>query len=473
MRKLLLTSMMGLSLCAGAAGANDDSRDFGSFRDHLLREQSVRLFGVVDPLEASSRESISAAVANADPTRLVTLARSLHARVVSAAPDLGANIDMMALWPDDRNPTHLIACNEQGTTNPGVQRVRLADGFVETILTGTTSCDPVRRTPWGTVIVGEETTDGNIIEIINPLQTTNVLFNRVSGVSTGGVGAANVVTRPAVGRLAFEGIALYPNGVMYYGDENRPLNGTAGGAYFKFIPTVPWLGGASITNLAQSPLASGKVYGLRLGKRAGNTDYGQGSNTGRGTWIEIPNAGNPATRLRTEAALNKLTGYYRPEDIDIDQKALAKGNVRFCGANTGNESDNRNWGEAMCFTDGTLDDALANAAVPETQLFVAGNPEQAMMDNVAYQPGRGTWVFHEDGDGPEVGRNNDLWQCLEDGDDDDQLSDGCIRIGTLNDLNAEWTGGIFDASGRRFFVSVQHNVTGHGVILEISGWQRR
>ena len=24
----------------------------------------------------------------------------------------------------------------------------------------------------------------------------------------------------------------------------------------------------------------------------------------------------------------------------------------------------------------------------------------------------------------------------------------------------------------RFFVSIQHNVTGHGVILEITGWQR-
>jgi secreted PhoX family phosphatase len=46
-----------------------------------------------------------------------------------------------------------------------------------------------------------------------------------------------------------------------------------------------------------------------------------------------------------------------------------------------------------------------------------------------------------------------------------------VRIGTLNDLTAEWTGGIFDASGRRFFVSIQHNVTGHGVILEITGWQ--
>ena len=56
-------------------------------------------------------------------------------------------------------------------------------------------------------------------------------------------------------------------------------------------------------------------------------------------------------------------------------------------------------------------------------------------------------------------------------DDADSLSDGCVRIGSLNDLNAEWTGGIFDARGRVFFVSVQHNVTGHGVILGITGWR--
>jgi secreted PhoX family phosphatase len=475
-RKLALVSTLGLAL-AGSAAADEDFRgfrDFGSFRDNLLKQQSKKLFGFDEPLAASSRESVAAAVANADPTRLVTLARGLHARVVSAAANLGANIDMMALWPDDRNPTHIIACNEQGTTNPGVQRIRLSDGLVETILTGTSSCDPAHRTPWGTIIVGEELTDGNLIEIINPLQTTNVLFNRVTGTSSGGTGAANIVTRPAVGRLAFEGIGLYPTGVMYYGDENRPLNGTAGGAYFKFIPARPWIpGNAPITNLADSPLASGSVFGLRLGKRAGNTDFGQGSNTGQGTWIPIPNAGLAATRLRTEAANSKLTGYYRPEDIDIDLKALAIGNVRFCGVNTGNESEDRNWGEVVCFTDGTLEEALANTAVPEAQLFVVGNPEQAMMDNVAYQPGRGNWIFHEDGEGPEVGRNNDLWSCLEDGADDDRLSDGCVRIGTLNDLNAEWTGGTFDASGQRFFVSIQHNVTGHGVILEITGWQPR
>ena len=245
MRTLLLASIAGLSLLAGAAAADGDG--FGSFRDQLLRAQSIKLFGVDEPLAASSGESITAAVANADPTRLVALARGLHARVVSAAINLGANVDMMAPWPDDRNPTHLIVCNEQGVANPGVQRVRLADGSVETILTGTISCDPSKRTPWGTIIVGEENGNtGWVIEIIDPLHTTGVLFDRAAGTFSGGVGAANLAVRPAFGRTSFEGIGLYPNSVMYYGDENRPSNGTAGGAYFKFIPTNPWTGGPPI-----------------------------------------------------------------------------------------------------------------------------------------------------------------------------------------------------------------------------------
>jgi hypothetical protein len=46
-----------------------------------------------------------------------------------------------------------------------------------------------------------------------------------------------------------------------------------------------------------------------------------------------------------------------------------------------------------------------------------------------------------------------------------------VRIASINDLTAETTGGVFDASGRRYFVSVQHNVTGHGIVLEITGWR--
>jgi len=320
--------------------------------------------------------------------------------------------------------------------------------------------------------VGEENgSTGQVIEIIRPLETTEVFFDRVTGLASGGTGAANIASRRALGRLSFEGLALYPNGVLYYGDENRPSSGTPGGAYFKFIPTTPWTGGV-ISDLSQSPLASGTIYGLRLGKRSGNTDYGQGSNTGLGTWVPIPPPSNPAVgqNLRVQAATLKLTGFYRPEDLEVDPAALASGRVRFCGNDTGNENEDHNWGEAVCFTDGTLAQATANLATPEGQFFVMGTSELAMPDNMAFQPGRGNWILHEDGAGPDVGRNNDLWACLEDGGDDDTLSDGCVRAASLNDLNAEWTGGIFDASGRNFYVSVQHNVTGHGVILRISGW---
>jgi secreted PhoX family phosphatase len=445
--------------------------DLGQDLQGQVEAHSTQVFGVNQGIPASSQASIFAAQANADPTKLVTLAQPLQAKVVTAGV-AGANIDMMALWPDDTNPTWLIACNEQGTTDPGVQRIRMSDGATQTIVTGTTGCDGVRRTPWGTVLFSEEAgggaNGGRVYELIDPLNTTGVSLNRLTGVFSGGTGATNLIARPALGRLSFEGFALYPNGVMYYGDENRPNNGTGGGAYFKFIPSTLWnTANPPITNLTQSPFVGGSIFGLRLGLRSGATDYGQGTETGMGRWFPIPAASDPD--LRAQSAALKLTGYYRPEDIDIDQVALKAGNVRFCGANTGNEGDDRQFGNIVCITDGTLAQATANTGVPQVQILVIGNPQFAMMDNMAYQPGRGNWLVHEDGD--QLLGNNDLWDCADDGQDDDFLSDGCIRVGTLNDLSAEWTGGIFDATGTRFFVSVQHNVTGHGVVLEITGWK--
>ena len=447
------------------------SFDFGTFVEALLRSFAFAQFGVLAPIDASSQDSITAAQALADPTALAKLAPGLRARVVTNSASAGLNIDQIGLWPNDAKPTHLIFCNEQGTTDPGLQRVRLSDGAVETIVTGTTECDPVRVTPWGTVLFGEEAgggpNGGRMYELIHPLETTGVALDRSTGAFSGGVGAENLAVRPSLGRLSFEGLAVYASGLVYFADENRPGTGTPGGAYFKFVPDHPLAGGAPIAQLADSPLVSGAIYGLRLGKRSGNTDYGQGTELGLGTWIPIPPASDPD--LRAQAAALKLTGYYRPEDFDVDRAAEADGSVRFCAANTGNEGNDHLWGNAICVTDGALADALANTATPDVSLLVSGTPQLAMMDNVAYQPKRGNWILHEDGD--QLQGNNDLWDCLDDGADADELSDGCVRIATLRDLNAEWTGGVFDASGRRFFVSVQHNVSGRGVILEITGWR--
>src|SRR5262245_3225414 len=244
MRKLFLLTVagaLGLATSAAAGGGFD----FGKWRDLQLKVASRLLFGVDKPVKESSTASVDAATAEDDPTTLATVGHGLHLKAASADADLGSNTDMIAFWPDDVHPTHLIVCNEvDDPTLPGVQRVRLSDGSAETILRGTSACDPVRRTPWGTIIVGEEAgTQGQVIEIIKPLQTTEVIFDRVAGTASGGTGAANVASRRTLGRLSFEGLALFPNGVLYYGDENRPSVGNPGGAYFKFIPTTPWPGG--------------------------------------------------------------------------------------------------------------------------------------------------------------------------------------------------------------------------------------
>jgi secreted PhoX family phosphatase len=484
MRKVATAIALVVALGIGLVSSALAGLDFGLDEQNLLNSKSQPLFGVGKPLDASSTASISMATAEANPTALVDLAKGLSAKVVTKAANAGPNIDMMALWPNDTNPTWLIACNEQGTGAPGVQRIRLSDGLVETIVTGTSNCDGIRRTPWGTILFSEEAADGRAYELIDPLSVQGVTLTRATGVFSGGTGPCpggtgecKFATRSAMGRLAFEGISIYANGLTYYGDENRPSNGSPGGAYFKFVPTTPGNPATyPITSLTQSPLVAGNVFGLQVGRRNGS-DFGQGTSIGLGTWIAATNVA-PNDNLRTQTVPLKLTGYYRPEDNDIDRVAEAGNQVRFCGTNTGNEftpdstvqPNGGTWGELVCITDGTsISNATGGGSIADVQYFVMGYPQLAMPDNVAYQPGHANWVVHEDGD--QVQGNNDLWDCLDDGADDNLLSDGCVRIGTLNDLTAEWTGGIFDASGTRFFVSIQHNITGHGVVLEITGWK--
>jgi hypothetical protein len=478
----MVVGVTALAVVAFAAGAAISAQDFGAQRDALLAGNIRQLFGVTGQVPASSTTSADPSAATADPTKLVTLAKGLRARVVT--DDAAPVTDMIALWPNAANPTHLIFCNEDGTSDPGLQRLDLATGAVDTIVTGNESCDPAHVTPWGTVVFGEEdggatdaTGGGHLYELIDPIGTTGVTLDRTTGTFSGGVGSEHLVRRDTLGILSFEGIGVLPNGVVYYGDENRPSSGKPGGAYFKFVPsTLRDETAGAITQLSDSPLTAGAVYGLRLGKRSGGTDHGQGTEFGLGTWV--PTSGPD---LRTQTNTLHLTGYYRPEDLAFDGQQLAAGHVMFCGNNTGNEATDRLWGNTTCVTDGTVAQAGQNTATPEVQLFIQGNSQLAMMDNVAYQPGRGNWVIHEDGDSVATGRNNDLWDCLPDGVDDDTLSDACIRIATLNDLGpagapnagegAEWTGGVFDATGTHLFISVQHNMTGNGVILDITGWK--
>jgi hypothetical protein len=438
------------------------SVDFGAQNQQQLAAHAEQLFGVNNPLEASSTVDLNQAQALANPAGLVTLANGLKANVVSSGT-AAANLDQMVLWPHS-SPTYLIAVNEEGPAEPGLQKINLATGVATTIVSGIQSGDPVRATPWGTILFGEEAGDtGAMYEIIDPLSVVGATINRTTGVSS----SPNIRRVNALGFNSFEGLAILPNGVTYYGNELSANAGAPGGAYYKFVPSTPWAGGSPITSLDQSPYSSGSIFALRIGTSSNN---GQGFQYGRGSWQPI--AGN-GVALRPLAVAAKATGYYRPEDMDLDTNTLGAGKVRFCGNNTGRDSS-RYFGETICFTDGTVAASASGSTVPEVTLLVQGSQELNMPDNIAYQASRSNWIIHEDGsttDAQGGTRNNDLWDCLDDQSDDDTLSDGCIRIGSLNDLDAEWTGGFFDPTGKHFYVTVQHNSSGFGTILDITGWK--
>jgi secreted PhoX family phosphatase len=481
--------------------AKKERADFGAFVQSQLSEHSEGLFGFRRPLEKSALGPYD----GPDNLQAIQVARGLHVSLVSSVT--ASATDQIALWPNDDRPTHLFVCDEE-TSDPSVQRIDLsrpADSNATTIVTGLNSCDPVRRTPWGTIVVAEEAgATGGLYELIDPVHITTAIkvLDRAAGTTSDPL---HLVKRKAVGSLSFESLAIKDDGTMIFGDELAPSGGNAGGGIYKFVPAIPFMDGGPITVPAQSPFASGTLFGLRVAA-SGSANWGQGAETGNGAWTAVNLAGanvvdaNNNVILRNAQTLQRFTGYYRPEDMDIDPIAAENGVFRACWANTGRKSHTdsslvENSGvesEIMCLVENppsTAVPAPPTGTIPTVERFLTGSEERAMYDNVAFQPHTGNLVILEDGPVNVVTsinpprselRGNDLWICLPDGTDDDALSDGCVRFASIRDTSAEPSGFIFLGSGEEAFVSIQHRAfndsldPGHrGALLKISGFKVR
>jgi secreted PhoX family phosphatase len=490
-----LAACLATAALTARAAATGPNQDFGAFIADQLRAHSEQLFGFRHPLEESALGPF-----DGDSTQALQVADGLKVTLVSSAVHDSA--DQIALWPDDDHPTHLFVCDEE-SSNPAVQRVDLsapAGKNATTIVTGLSACDPVRRTPWGTIIVAEEAgATGGFYELIDPVHINSAInvSNRDAGTTSDPL---HLVKRKAVGSLSFESFAIKADGSMIFGDELAPSGGAAGGGIYKFVPAVPYQGGGSIAEAAASPFVSGTIYGLRVAA-SGSSNWGQGAETGKGAWVQINLGGagvvdaNGNVILRTAQSLQRFTGYYRPEDMDIDPIAAEKGVFRACWANTGRMSHGagslvENGGvnsEIMCLVEEPPSAAVpapATGTIPSVQRFIPGTPQGQMYDNVAFQPHTGNLVVLEDGPvsvvtglQPAVSelRGNDLWICLPDGDDDDTQTDGCVRFASLRDTTSEPTGFIFLGSGEEAFVNLQHRSVdesgNRGSLLKISGFK--
>ena len=280
-----------------APGPNDD---FGAFVADQLRSHSEQLFGFSQPLDESAVGPF-----NGNSVDALDLAKGLSVTLVSSAVHHSA--DQIALWPNDDHPTHLFVCDEE-SSNPAVQRVNLSGppaSNATTIVTGLSSCDPVRRTPWGTIIVAEEAgSTGGFYEILDPLNINAAIAvtDRAAGTTSD---PAHLVKRKAAGSLSFESFAIKDNGEMIFGDELAPGSGAVGGGIFKFVPDQLFAGGGPITGAPFSPFASGTLFGLRVAA-AGSSNWGQGAETGKGLWVAVDLGGSGVVDVNQNIILRNV-----------------------------------------------------------------------------------------------------------------------------------------------------------------------
>ncbi|MCG6976546.1 MAG: PhoX family protein [Acidiferrobacterales bacterium] len=149
--------------------------------------------------------------------------------------------------------------------------------------------DGIRWTPWGTVLIAEEVEGGRLFEI--KLNSNDLMK------------ADEVIDRPAVGRLAHEGIDVDSGGNVYVVDEHRgesqgcSLGTPCGGGVYKFVPDT------------FGDLSSGKLYALKVNGLDG---------VGQGSWVGPIDPFN-ARESGTSAG---GTSYQRPEDVEIIDDTL-------------------------------------------------------------------------------------------------------------------------------------------------------
>ena len=461
----LAASIMAVPAVSAQASDFDgfDGLDFGALVQRGLERSSSMWFGVEKPLKQSAPPTATSnyRTSTQRASDQVLLAEGLKAEYVTRNAGNGA--DMFAFWPSDEAPTHLIFCIENGRQNlgtflpggllpkfnPSVQRIKLSDGSVDTILRGTIACDGIRRTPWQTILATEEASDGGAYEIINPLNVTNqTITDRTLGsiIDENGLPSASIVKRAALPKMAWEGIGITPEGVVYAGDELRP--GTPanadGGAMFKFVPANPRTVTGPVGSLSESPLTAGNVYALQVSCQNTTQQFGQGCEIGNGAWINVS-----AANARTDANTAGATGYYRPEDLELDPEFDGPG-TRFCWTNTG-LAEGGNYGEVLCAVDSAPLTANATQRTVVVNRFVEGDQDMNQPDNFAFQPKTGNHYVIEDNP------NGDIFACLPDGGDRDIKTDGCVKILSVKDSSAEPTGFKFSADGRTAYLSIQHS----------------
>ncbi|MCC5032504.1 PhoX family protein [Streptomyces sp. WAC 00631] len=267
--------------------------------------------------------------------------------------------------------------------------------------------DGVRWTPWGSLLVTEETNGGRVFELfLDRRDRTEV---------------TRIEERRQLGILRHEGIDVLPDGTVFVIDE---LNG---GSVYKFVPTRRG-------DLSEGRLHALKINGLSDAAQKWNPET-YGEKTGAFTWVPLDKEQVLSDADAASDAVN-ATEFGRPEDVEVIGDTLYVANT----------SENRV--VAVNLRKNVLSafvQAGVNAPVEDRAAGITGFKSP---DNLAQGPDGRLWIVEDN-------YASDIWVAGRDR-DRDGAADSTELFASLKDPGAEVSGIYFGKDPKTLFFSVQH-----------------
>lgn len=252
-----VTIATGLSLVAGPVAAGPSPR---TFSDRLVADPN----GMLNlPPGFQYKE-----IVNWNDWHAWGLERGVDLRT----PDLNVYVPLQTPLANG-TVGYLYTNHERGSSMGNVTSIALDAGFnmigePEIVLDGLNRPCAGNLTPWGTILTGEEATDGYVWEIDVATGATR----RIDG----------------LGRYAHETGVVDPRTGEVWSTDDAYNPATGRGMIYKFVPDT------------YGDLSSGTLYALDAGNRR---------------WVKIEGPHNAPT----EAAAKGATAFYRPEDAEFGQ----------------------------------------------------------------------------------------------------------------------------------------------------------
>lgn len=284
--------------------------------------------------------------------------------------------------------------------------------------------DGIAWTPWGTILVAEETNNAAIKDPMVPQALAGLVYeiDPATGVS---------VARPAIGSRSHEGLRFDPQGNLYGISETNP------GYIYRFVPD------------RRGDLSSGRLDVLKVVEPTGDR-------TGEAIWVPLDRA-LVQVRSDVEATLVGATGYNRPEDVEM---ATSTGNNRG-GANvlyvaiTGRPGDNRVLGIDLREPRGGGEHTTA-FVYDYVRVGLNAPADFEMPDNLALDQRGGLYISEDPGSASATRRGDDIWFAAPSNGGQHQPAASTVRFASINDCVAEPTGIYFALGGGTMFVNIQH-----------------